>query len=76
MARLKASFTRCACGHLGAVHDTTGECNTDYCQCGWRQDVGLCEWCGVRASGTAKHNDGLRHLSCGQPDHGMEFLHA
>ncbi|MES5383881.1 hypothetical protein A5731_00535 [Mycolicibacterium conceptionense] len=32
-----------------------------------------CAWCPEPARGDAQHNDGRRHPSCGQPDHGQEF---
>lgn len=32
-----------------------------------------CSWCTSPAPGTALHNDGLRHPSCGQPDHGQQY---
>ena len=34
----------------------------------------VCEWCPASARGTAWHNDGRLHLSCGQIDHGQGWV--
>lgn len=38
-------------------------------------DVAVCAWCPSVASGSALHNDGLRHPSCGRADHGQGWTH-
>lgn len=40
------------------------------------QDAGVavCAWCPSVASGSALHNDGLRHPSCGRADHGQGWV--
>lgn len=34
----------------------------------------VCAWCPAPARGTAWHNDGLLHPSCGQIDHGQGWV--
>ena len=36
--------------------------------------VAVCAWCPSVASGSALHNDGLRHPSCGRADHGQGWV--
>lgn len=33
----------------------------------------VCAWCPTAAGGTAEHNDGTRHPSCGNTGHGMNW---
>lgn len=36
-------------------------------------DVVACAWCPLPAKGVAHHNDGAKHPSCGEVDHGFYF---
>lgn len=60
--------TYCITDRNGIVYELSARVVTD------AEPLDTCAWCTSAAAGSALHNDDRRHPSCGQPDHGTEFI--